>query len=541
MNKNEINVFHFDNEPTESSFVGNALETLGEKYNLKVNFQSATTIEESKKIILGTQFQLIIVDLLVGDEVMGERILTFLEDKQSQVPVWILTHASELEVDLNALKKKYIIVSEVIKKTHNLDELKDIAAKFLERNELLIDDALKNTDRSDYQLQSDINLVGIENINTIIIRLKTNKVKKYSISRIGQFSSGYSGAIIFELFYLDESGNQKSILCKISKNREAIEKEYNNVKLYEEFPPRLKVSYLEELKHVLATDKVSALVIENAKNSTTLLKYLLNKSTTTTQIEEVFSSIYFEDGLSQFYKDNPKGKEKFIDSCLNQLDFGKISYIKKSIRELTPILKLHPKYFDDALLNTILGDKSYSHLRKDNMTEDKFFKNRILSHGDLHSKNLLISNIKYPHIIDTGGMNASGSFWCYDISRLMVSLLLEGIDFEDVAFFKLESIKKWINQAIGVIKGDEELIMDSSTNSNINISHSLKWLRKNVITIYHGYNDEWEIQLGLALEFLKACYRSESLPPGKRAFAILAACEAIKISNTSFHENYLKK
>lgn len=533
MNKKEIKVFHFDNEETESSFCGNALETLGKNYNIDVKFVSATTIPNSENILKQNGIDLIIIDLLVGTEVLGERILSFLSGNKSQTPVWILTHASELDVDLNNLKKRYNIVTAVIKKTHNLDELKDKFSEFLELNELLIDESIQNSDKSDYKLQSDINTIGQNDLSALIIKLKSNNEKKYNIKKIGQFSSGLSGAILFEAFYEDHLGNKKSILLKTSKDKTAIEKEYNNISLYDGFPPRLRIDYLGILKTILTTERVAAIVIENAKNSKTLFKFLIDTNTKPEDIINVLTNIFLNEGLSQFYKDNLRDKEKFIDSCLNDLDIRRISYIKRSIEELEPILKLYKQYYNEELLNSILGDKSYLKLRANNLIKEEFFKYKVLCHGDLHSKNLLVSNFKNPTIIDTGGINPKGAYWCFDVARLIVNLIMEGIDYNEIEFFKLESIEKWISQSVIVIEGVHQLEISNENSPNKGVFSAINWLRSNVENIYIGFYEPWEFQLGISVEFLKASYKSISLPPGKRALAILAACEAVRIANKS--------
>ena len=161
-------------------------------------------------------------------------------------------------------------------------------------------------------------------------------------------------------------------------------------------------------------------------------------------------------------------------------------------------------------------------------------KNLILSHGDFHAKNLLISSTNRPTIIDTGGF--CYDYWCSDISRLIVHLFIEGIDNGTYDFFDIDKQIERIKTVKKIIEGDE-IEVESDALGNNGFINAINWLRENAISIHTtDFYTDWELQLNLGLEFLKASYKTITLPPGKRVLALLSACEAFRIAEKSLRE-----
>ena len=164
-------------------------------------------------------------------------------------------------------------------------------------------------------------------------------------------------------------------------------------------------------------------------------------------------------------------------------------------------------------------DYDFENLNPTKNLSDRYKKELVLSHGDFHAKNILVQSEIRPIIIDTGGLGYQ--YWVLDIARLLVNLFINGLDKDSINYFDLNRIEyqlilseKIINiQPIEIIEGDK----------NFNIISSINWLLSNIEEIYCNYFDLYEFQLGLLKEFLQISYRVDTVPPNKRALALVAA------------------
>ena len=120
--------------------------------------------------------------------------------------------------------------------------------------------------------------------------------------------------------------------------------------------------------------------------------------------------------------------------------------------------------------------------------------------------------------------------WSTDICKLIVDLFIRGIDIDDYKYFSLSTIEEWCPQAKQLIKGIE---LSNSKPDGFRIA--INWLVANAKNIFPQY-EQWEFQLGLALQFLKSSYKTMTLPPGKRVVCILSACSAIIEANNNIKE-----
>jgi len=528
-----MRVFHFDDQG--DPLVGGVLHFEAKDLGLEIQPTITSSVTESISI-LGTQdFDLIILDLIDqsdGDKITGIRILEFLASAGKRTSVFIYTGADKQKTRIKpaSLLKDYSFIKGYFDKGIDYDDIKLGFRKFLAEKDL-VPRIFELIDKHDYRLISEINSIGQNEINTLLVRIKKYFPKDESKYVLSKITSGLSGASIFRVEY-ELGGNKKSLLLKISPNKDAIKKEYSNTELYKLLPRAFRLEYDKTIPpSELETDKYFAIVIEYAEKTSTLYDWLLSDvvSDNPAQIDVLLSELFLENGLSSFYASNKLNSREKYNHIFKKLDETRVSFIKNSIIDLDPIIKERASHgFDLELIDQIIFHNTYKKISFQESKPMILQKDLILTHGDFHSRNILVSSTNRPTIIDTGGFGYD--YWCSDLSRLIVHLFIEGFDAKTYDFFSIASQIERLETAKQIIAGDE-ISVENSPSMNNGFIHSINWLRKNAQIIHPDMFSEWEFQLNLGLEFFKASYKSIVLPPGKRVLALMSACEAIRQAN----------
>ena len=153
---------------------------------------------------------------------------------------------------------------------------------------------------------------------------------------------------------------------------------------------------------------------------------------------------------------------------------------------------------------------------------------RCISHGDLHSRNILVTVAKSdnprPCLIDPA--RRQPLHWASDPARLAADLWVSCIDeAEDVFWDSLTLWTKSVRQWRDNREADEAL-----TSRNKAVWVALKWLRDNSLRAFEIHPEllrpRWQFDLAFALELLHlATYDSISMP--KRVLALYAAADTL--------------
>lgn len=523
MSTNSIKVMHFDDEGFDQLLCPNILFNLCRDLLIKFDGQVKGSIKEAIDSLQSNEFDLIILDLLdQEDKPLGYAILDFLHARHSNTPVIIYTQASPRDRDYRSeVETKYSHIFEFVNKNVNIDDIRNAFIRFLRENNYIPE--IYEADKHDYSLQADLSMMDRKEVNNVLINIREiKKLSSISKMKISRITSGFSGAALFRVDPIDG----ESFLLKVSKDEKIIKKESDNVKIYEQFPRSLRLSYDAHSYNVISTNNLFALIIEFAKDTKTFFDYIFAVDSA----QEALNNLFYKDGLVDHYKNHRVGQEIYMSSCLSQLDERRQTFIFKSINDLKSILRDF-EMFDEELIITITRDQCYKNLRHDNTPSDKYKKPLLLCHGDLHSKNILLSQNDKPTLIDTGGISYMN--WSMDLARLIVDLFIGGMDFNSINYFELKSINSWLEQLDYLINLEEIQLLDVD-KANERLINVINWLTKNVDSIYGDLFEKWEFQVGMAVEFFKASYKSISLPPGKRVLGLLAGCECVRQANENF-------
>lgn len=461
---------------------------------------------------LNGDYKLLILDLFdkESNSNAGDNILMH-NGGNKKIPTVIYTNAGDsLGFDINVKKNQYPFLIDKLTKFHDSGEnlINLVKGTIIVGAE---NKYYKLYNSSDEMLSLAIKLVGRANFNYILYQIRETFGNKEIL--VYPMTSGLSGAILFKL----EIGNLSYIL-KLSKEISSLKAEHEKgMDLFRQFPTHL-INPIDQGNQYYSFDKnVLGIMIKNVERSETFFDFLaagveLKKE----EIENLLHNLYLDaNALSSFFR-SKRGEDVDWTAIFQKIDEGKIFLVKKSFKELTPIILKYYGEIDMEDFRRLAISHDYNNLNKKKLLEKEYFSGTILSHGDFHSKNILVQAGRRPVIIDTGAIGYQ--HWSLDYSRLIVHLFITGFNNESVEYFNLAEIPTNIGIVDNIL--NEEEIDCNGVNANFIVA--INWLIANYRNIYGSVN-RFELLLGLMKEFLQASYRFDTIPPNKRAIAIIAA------------------
>ncbi len=513
-----INIYHYDDDKTSRYNVKSYIESINSDFkelDIKINLSS---FADHNKLI--DKYEVSSPDLLILDMYdksknrVGDKVLSIIDgqEKNCKVFIWTIGNLRGNEVDYHSLSRDYPMLLDQdntpILKSNRGTDLRSSIVKFLINEKIPI---LFDWDNDNLPLNMDIHSIGVSELNHLLFKIRKalTSENKFKVERLG---GGFSGAVILKLRY----DNSISIL-KVSKDKELLKLEHERSKdYYLKLPFNLRININSK---EFETQNLTSFLLEEVKDSITLFDWIL-RTNDHSKIEELLSIIFLNNGLNHFYRDNRNNTEFKFTEIFKKIEGFKFSLVESAFNELKPILSAYD--FKLSEIKNLCLNGVYNNIDKHSI---KTTKKLPLLHGDLHSRNILVTNTNLPAIIDTGGM--SHGYWCLDIARLITHLFFVGINHNTREYFDLDSLDK----DLAIIKKIMtcEQIEDDSINNNI--IFTINWLVNHCEIIYEDLYSKWEFQLGLMKELLQISYRTNSIPPNKRAVALIAAYECMLIAD----------
>lgn len=456
------------------------------------------------------------VDLLIldlydkdTDSWLGIQCLSLLKSTNSSIKTIIFSGDKDGPERKRNFKEEFSFV------IHELDKDKDemVGLKNVVEEELIlnIDDQFEIDNPFDDLVQLQIKSIGRNNLNQICLQLK-DKFEIVDDIVFSKMVGGYSGAILLKF----QSSNTNYIL-KLSKNTPSLIDELENSnKYYHKFPHDF-FNYINPHRFESKNKNVVAIVIKLIEGSETFFSFATNTSTSSDSICEVLNKLFFEGESMNDHYSKHRSDEEHWSSIFDTFSNGKFNIIQNIYSELKPLTgNLNINDLENMVVN-----QSFESLNKKNLN----IKSQLtLNHGDFHSKNILVKN-NNPYIIDTGGMK--NGYWCLDICRLIVDLFIRGLDIGTINYFDISNISTNVEYGEKLIT-QEKISLDSRNDS---LLVAINWINENINQIYGDLFSITELQLGLVREFLQASYRVDTLPPNKRAIALILAIKTMEKAN----------
>lgn len=465
-------------------------------------------------------FDLFIFDLLDennSNSLIGLEILEYFKNMRVNTAVIVYTTGNQSgrnSLDLYGYEEKYPNTV-FIRKSEDADtkRLKTEIERVIQGS---LDEQFEI--ESDYidEFKQQLYYFGNSSINQVLFQVKQH----YGIGRdklkLSKLKSGFSGAVLFKFSF-----NNTEYVLKISKDVLLLKSELEKAMRYYPLFPNRFFNYVDPKCFYTSSNDTMAIVIRLVSHAETLFDYIRNSALAET-VENILSKLYYDCGLKEHYKNQTNGDVNWGD-IFKKFKNGNFITISEVYKELKPLLIK----FNLFEVKNLIENNDYKQL---NVIKKPHSGVVTLNHLDLHSKNILVQGEETLFLIDTGIMDYD--YWCFDICRLLVDLLINGIDIGTREFYDINCIEKNIAIGYDLIK----LGPIAYDSKNDRIIDSINWLTANAHNIYEGYFTLWELQLGLMKEFLQMSYRAGSIPHAKRALSLelayLCMIEAEKNSHS---------
>jgi hypothetical protein len=486
---------------------------------INVSFKIATFEETYNE--LGNEYDLLILDLWdnISNSNAGENILMH-NKGNGNIPTLVYTSTGDSSgFEFKSKKIEYPFLIDKLTKIHNSGHnlIEFIKGLIIVNGDVRYYNLYNSYDEN---LKLSIELIGLNSFNYILYNIR----EKYATNEIcvHPMTSGLSGAILFKLEF-----NQSKYILKLSKEVSKLKEEHENgTQLYNQFPSHL-INHIVYEEYYSFDQNVLGILIKNVDGSETLFDFLNNnEGDNKARIEKFFRDLYLEDNTLSGFFEIKRGPKVDWSATFEKIDENKVALAKKSFRELSPIILKYYNSFDFQDLSRLIISYDYGNLIRKNCLTEEYLTGLVLSHGDFHSKNILIQGGNRPVIIDTGSLGYQ--HWSLDYSRLIVHILINGIDSGSVEYFDLSEIPKNITFVDNILH-ESKIDLDGK---NDNFIIAINWLVGNYKEIFGNVN-KFELQLGLMKEFIQASYRFDTIPANKRALALIAAHKCMLAADQS--------
>lgn len=409
----------------------------------------------------------------------------------------------------------------------------------------IIPDSVQLEHKRDPQVDYVIAEVGEKTLKSLYKQVLRGKILPETI-RATYLTPGLSGAFVLKMEADQENKPVLRHLLKVARDREILSKEIKNYPGAGVYSSTLLVRYVDmdesKIAQVNNWNAIAAVFEEDAKS----LRDWLLLSSNTDKVSSVMSSLFLDGGLSRGYET----WDRSIQQCAIVSLSPNGSRRARILTALTNYknLILHPELGQDprwkakdAALTQFLKLKRVKDVSVEEDVESCY---RCLSHGDLHSRNVLVTKGGTPKalIIDTAEF--STYHWATDYARLLVDLLVTIFDY-GIRSYQWANIQYWMSLSQAVI-GREALPAPRgikptvSGESNEAVREAIKWLIENLPAVCPAVTSDedmkrrrWELELCLAVEFMRSAYRVDLTDP-KRIFALRSSYSAVSAAESSF-------
>jgi len=543
--------------------------------NIEIQVDPFSEVEEVEKKLDGQakDYHLFVSDLIqetkTGKSNMGEYLIAQARRNNAEMGIVAFTQGGveDREGALAAGADNVFFKSMLLKPlgNENLKKFGKILKEAVEKRQkkLLTRPIDFVFDKYDIRLNAVIQTIGPDNIKALVADMKPTTATPDQSGREGSHNrllkaeafflrSGLSGATVLRLLchYEVPEGSpedKRGILLKVSRDHGSLKDELAKRRDATNYFGELFPSFFGYESIAIANDwyGIGAKFLDDAN---TFLDWIFLLATTPDKIKQTMKVLFGEGGLQNVYR-NTSHKEILPHQAIsNIMSDSQRARIVMAVDELTPIID---KKIADGLIDKDLYDKKmidgflFEKPRVGDIGDEQIssmprYQNTLYcrNHGDLHCGNILVNQNDQPRLIDPA--NIKEQPWMADIARFCADLIGSGLD-SGASSYEWERIGSWINACTAFIEGSSVDVEAFGGKGNDRVITALNWIRNELPEIQPHYKteaQEWQFRLGLAVEFLRAGYRRESLTGPKRTLGLIAACIALRSSCEAFKRIY---
>ena len=380
-------------------------------------------------------------------------------------------------------------------------------------------------------VQSVIHEAGEPTIRMILADLLEGYASEPESARLTYVTPGASGAHVLGVDATLRNGSHRHLLVKIARDKQSLDRELHNANSAIGFYDESLVPYPRSKVRSQSHNGWSAIAMSYIDNAVTLRRWLTDPASAP-WVPSVLGRLLL--GLAHGFR-NPINEE-LTEHPIKRLalEEHRRVMVRSAIASLTPALT-HPAAAGlpdpQPLLSVVAAFARTGRLGAVVPTEIDCESLTILSHGDLHGGNILVSlDNPAPHIIDLA--NFGPHHWAFDLARLVVDITLRCIDPSVESFF-WRRFNHW-RALIAAVSQCDANISDPEPANEAAIA-ALRWIaghRSEVIPPLDDLGRRWEWHTALAAQLLRGTYHVD-LPPAKRTVALVAAYDQIVLAETT--------
>lgn len=431
------------------------------------------------------------------------------------------------------------------------------------RDDLSTGGLLLDYDRFDLPLAAAVDHISPGTLKSLLLRIDPKMLKATPTL----VSGGLSGPQLFALRCQSqpESGRpanaERHLLLKLQRDLDALQREAEGSRRVSElpnFPARLVLP----LDARLAPEELHhrgwyALVARYQSDVVTLQKWL-SGTPNPDDLHRLCGHLFIAGGLKQLYGVTEPRNKRTVDGYREALlPLGRRARILLAMEELKPLLSEIPELqrlggsvdnpqvtldFQAELIGNFLEQGAISGLNPIDLEGVTHF---CPSHGDLHSRNVLVSRD------DFGNIQSYLINFAHhaplprgaDLARLVVDLFITVLNAGPRAH-QWRLVPDWLAWCYQFLLGDEHALNTlikspdpTWDQSTINGLQLLSWIRGRREEIVPGM-PAWELSLAMAIEFLRYSYL-DTLPTPKRLLGLAAGSLALQACAHQFNNSSL--
>ena len=334
--------------------------------------------------------------------------------------------------------------------------------------------------------------------------------------------------------------DSKSLLLKVSRSREALQKEIDRYHSIHESLHWAFIQFKEDEVVSSLDGEWNATATADLKGIVTLAE-LIEEADSQEKLETLQRLLHrtFVERLRAAYREpcvvepdpNDLAEVIFPTRARN----AKIYLALEELKELATRFAGSPREsnesdsFDPQILVNFLRDPKSLELDVQETVDRKPW--YCWSHGDLHGRNILIrpddQRFWLMDPADSGELH-----WSADLARLMVDLVVTSWD-KGYISHTWDNFPTWRKLARGLVAWKPTIYAagEQTQAPNLGVAKTLDWFVENLLAIHGGDRVEnplpgMPFRLALAVEFMRAAYR-KNLPTPKRVLGLVAAHDAL--------------
>jgi len=373
------------------------------------------------------------------------------------------------------------------------------------------------------ELEAEIESIGEATLLALLRQIQEDCV----IFEPHYVAPGYSGAIILRIVaYHDGAHPSHNLLVKLSRESAKLDRELDRAPGPAEPSAGIYVPYLPGPPRRCGGWNAIAARFES--DATTLQDWLLFSKPSASSVKTLLSEVFLY-GLKPAYLSAEVLPHK---SAISEL-FPRITSLarmRRAIQMLKPVIERTDQAWNDDLLLKFIVEKG----RVGSHSAQAFPVGTAccVSHGDLHSRNILITlpNTRSPGASLIDPARRQRLHWASDTARLATDLWISCVDsvggqsaFWDSLPLWRESVAKW---------AENQDASGSLIQRNESTWVALKWLRDQSRDAFGDLPSDlmpqWQFYLTMVLEFLHLSIY-DNVPTPKRALSLLAAGDLLTI------------